>query len=119
MLDPEQIEDLADKIYELFKKNGIWADTDIWFNGMMLSNKDHNGTYHYDGSAFLHQDKNPSDCFGCATDHVLSMTFEGSVYHMFNYGSFPDVMKKFTELLERHGLYYEMGDAWNLTCYYS
>ena len=37
---------------------------------------------------------------------------------MFNYNKYGSVLKKFKALLEKYGLYYEQGDAWNLTCYY-
>ena len=118
-LTKEQIEDLADKIYKLFRKHGIWSDTIIYFNGQSIDNKDEAGSYHYDGTAYHHEDKDPRDYFEYVNpDHILSMSFEGPVYHMFNYGSHPTVMKKFRELLDKYGLYFELGHAWNLSCYY-
>lgn len=118
-LTSEQIEDLADRIYKLFKKNDMWSDTFIYFNGCRIGNKDTNGNYHYDGTVYMEQDKNPEDYFEYVNpDHILSMSFEGPVYHMFNYGSYPDVLKKFNKLINKFGPYYEFGHAWNLTCYY-
>lgn len=118
-LNSEQVEELADKICCLFKKNDIWADTFIYFNGKRIGNKDPDGTYHYDGSVFMEENMDPKDYFEYVNpDHILSMSFEGYVYHMFNYGSYPDVLKKFNSLLKKYGIYYEFGDAWNLSCYY-
>lgn len=118
-LTKEQIEELADKIYKLFNKHGIWSDTTVYFNGGCIDNRDDNGEYHYDGTVYHHDDKNPRDYFEYVNpDHILSMSFEGPVYHMFNYGEHRTAYRKFKELLARYGLYHELGDAWNLSCYY-
>lgn len=119
-LTESQIEDLADSIYRLFKKNGMWMDSRIYFNGGCIDNKDENGKYYYDGSVFYHQDMDPRRYFEFVNpDHILSMSFEGPIYHMFNYGQYRPVKKKFDELLKRFGVYYELGHAWNLSCYYN
>lgn len=116
-LTKEQIEELADKIYQLFEKNDMWMDSFIYFNDGCLDSKDENGKYHYDGSAFWHPDREPNFEY-VNPDHILSMAFEGPIYHMFNYNKYPSVRKKFDTLLERYGLYFEFGEAWNLSCYY-
>lgn len=119
-LTKDQIEELAEKVYQLFRKNGIWSDTIIYFNGCSLDNKDETGRYHYDGSAYHHKDKDPRDYFGYVnSDHILSMSFEGPVNHMFNYGEYQDVLDEFNALLDGYGLYYELGNSWNLSCYYT
>lgn len=48
-------------------------------------------------------------------DHILSMSFDGSFYNDVNYNG--NAPKWFLQLLNRYGLYYEMGDAWNLSLY--
>ena len=69
---------------------------------------------------YLEHDMDPGDYFEYVNpEHILSMSFEGPIYHMFNYGEYKPVLKKFNELLEKYGLYYELGNAWNLTCYYA
>ncbi len=119
-LTEEQIQKLADEIYQLFKDNEIWCDTFIYFNGCRMDNKDENGRYHYDGERYIHPNMNPRDYFGYVNpDHILSMSFEGPVYHMFNYGEYKSVLDKFEKLISKYGLYYELGNAWNLTCYYN
>lgn len=40
-LAKEQIEELADKIYQLFRKQEMWGDVHIYFNGNCLNNIDH------------------------------------------------------------------------------
>lgn len=118
-LTKEQIEDLADKICKLFVKNNMWGDTFIYFNGKRIGNKDPSGEYHYDDTVYVEEDMDPRDYFEYVNpDHILSMSFEGPVYHMFNYGEHKGVMTKFKALMERYGLCYELGNAWNLSCYY-
>lgn len=118
-LTDKQIENLANEIYRLLHINGLWSGASIYFNGCCMDNVDDSKTVHYDGSAYVHPDIDPSDRFVYVNpDHVLSMSFEGCVYQMFNYTAYPDVLRKFTELLKSYGLYYELGNAWNLTCYY-
>lgn len=119
-LTKEQIEELADNIYTLFKENGIWSDTFIYFNGQRLGNKSPDGHYHYDGSAFIEKDMDPRKYFEYVNpSHILSMSFEGPAYEMFNHGEYSSVLQKFDKLLDKYGLYYELGNAWNLTCYYA
>ena len=119
-LTSEQIENLADGIYKLFKKNDMWSDVFLYFNGVRVGNKDPKGNYHYDGKAYMEPDMDPRDYFEYVNEnHILSMSFEGPVYHMFNYGQYPGVKKKFDKWIERHGIHYELGNAWNLTCYYN
>lgn len=118
-LKKEQIDELADKIYQLFKKNDMWMDSRIYFNGGCIDNKDEDGHYHYDGSVYYHPNMNPRDYFDYVNpDHILSMSFEGPIYHMFNYNEYRPVLRKFNSLLARYGLCYELGNAWNLSCYY-
>lgn len=118
-LTEKQIEELANSIYELFRENELWSDTFIYFNGKRLGNVSPDGKYHYDGSAYLEEDKDPRDYFEYVNpDHILSMSFEGPAYHMFNYAENSSTLEKFDDLLAKYGLYYELGHAWNLSCYY-
>lgn len=118
-LTEEQIEDLARKIYKLLDENELWIDTCIYFNGKKFTNHGPDGHYYYDGSVFIETDKDPSDYFEFVNpDHILSMSFEGPVYHMFNHGEHKTVKRKLDALFAKFGVYYELGNAWNLTCYY-
>ena len=119
-LTSKQIEDLAYKIYKLFKKNDIWMGARIYFNDSAIDNMDENMDYHYDGSVYFHQDMDPTLYFEHVNpDHILSMSFEGPIYRMFNCKRHKTVLKKFNDLITRFGLRYAFGDEWNLTCYYA
>lgn len=122
-LTPDNIEELADRIYKLFRKNNMWSDCRIYFNGNALDTNDGSangaGSLHYDGMAFLHEGMDPNEYFEYVNpEHILSMSFEGPIYHMFNYNEYRSVMTQFRKLLDRFGVYYELGNAWNLTLYY-
>lgn len=51
-----------------------------------------------------------------ANDETLSMAFEGPLYDAMNYGD-GAIESSLQRIFERYGLYFEMGDAWNLTAY--
>ena len=113
---------LAIDIYEWCKKHDLWGDNIIYFDGKAWSNgetwsgvKGHqlaDDLYEYDN-------KNPEDYFEYANPETLSMSFEGSLNHMLNGymdGSWR-LEEEFGKLFKKYGLYYEFGDAWNLSAY--
>lgn len=52
---------------------------------------------------------------------IVTMIFEGPLYHIFNYymdSSYcNEIIDGFNKILQKYGLYYEMGNAWNLGLY--
>lgn len=62
------------------------------------------------------EDARASQYLEFACDDTLSMAFEGPLYDAMNYGD-GEVEAALARIFERHGLYFEMGDAWNLTSY--
>lgn len=113
---------LAIDIYEWCKKHNLWGDNTIYFDGIAWSNSPEwggvkgrevaEGLYEY-------KDKNPRDYFEYANSETLSMSFEGSLNYILN-GYIPGWVKledQFQKLFKKHGLYYEMGHAWNLAAY--
>lgn len=55
-------------------------------------------------------------------DDTITMTFEGSLYHVLNYmmDNFDYCDKKvneFSDILKKYNYYYEQGYAWNLALY--
>lgn len=121
-LSTEQIEELAVEIREFLLKHDMWIDTCIYFNGKRFSQRNpENGNYYYNDREhlFVEEGIDPRDYFEYVNeDHILSMSFEGSVCHMIYYGTNPGVKRKFDKIFEKYGLLYEIGDHWNLTCYY-
>lgn len=105
-----KIEQMANEIMEFLKKEKLDTDVLIYFNNKRMDNKGINiGEY------------DPHDYFEYANyNHILSMSFEGAFYRVVNYYeniSYCDrIMEKFNDILEKYGVYKELGNSWNLTC---
>lgn len=113
---------LAIDIYEWCKKHDLWGDNTIYFDGIAWANSPEWGGVKgrkITEDLYEYEDKNPEDYFEYANLETLSMSFEGSLYHVLN-GYVRGWIKlegEFHKLFEKHGLYYEMGHAWNLAAY--
>ena len=121
MLTEEQIEQLALEVREFLLVHDMWIDTEIFFNGKKFTQKGPDGHYYYNDRdhLFCYDDADPRKCFEYVNpDHILSMSFEGPVCHMIYYGTAPCLLKEFNAIFEKYGLYYELGNHWNFSCYY-
>ena len=111
------IEKLAYEIMDYLTGNHLDSDVFIYFNGKRLSHKeirtgDGNASY----ETMVEEDICPLDYFEYASPkHILSMSFEGPLYY--SIGSDDEFADGLSEILDDHGLYYELGDAWNLSVY--
>lgn len=121
-LSSDQIEQLAVEIRELLLSTDMWQDVAIYFNHKCFTSHDKvSGKYYYNDKEHLIIEENiePQTYFEYVNpDHKLSMSFEGPVYDMLNYGEYPETGIKFEMIIEKYGLYYEFGNHWNLSCYY-
>lgn len=121
-LTPEQIEKMAVEIRELLLDTGMWCDTEIYFNGKRFTSHDPaDGKYYYNDRTHLivEENQNPREHIGYVNpDHILSMSFDGDVLSMIYYGYAPEVKRRFDEIFEKYGVYYEQGENCNLTCFY-
>ena len=121
----QKADNLAHEIYEFLRERELWVDVCIYFNNKRIStcyiHEDGRWEFAYNQKYFEQDDMNPLDYFDYVNrEHILSMSFEGPLYEVLNgeYGQVGNTyMKEFYELLERHGLHYELGNAWNLTVY--
>jgi uncharacterized protein YyaL (SSP411 family) len=120
-LTKPQIRKLAKEIRQFLLDREMWVDVTIYFNGMAYSTSDGQGHYYYNDPEHLvelqgQDPKNVCDYVG----PYLTMTFEGDFYEVMNgykgrYGW--TVHDKFVELLRKYGLYYELGNSWNLSVF--
>lgn len=121
-LDSERIEQLAIEIRDFLLDHELWKEVEIYFNHKRFGCRDlKTGRYFYNDRKHLFTDKNiePQDYFKYVNpDHILSMRFEGIICNMIYDGSLPNIKKQFDAIFKRYGVYYELGDIWNLTCYY-
>ena len=121
-LTPERIESMAVEIREFLLNAGIWQDTEIYFNGKRFASHDPvDDKYYYNDREHLivEENQDPRTYFEyVANEHILSMAFEGPVYKMVNGYTDTEILLRFNKIFEKYGVYYELGNAWNLTCYY-
>lgn len=120
----KNIEALAKDIYEWCYKSGMWDFNIIYFDGKAWANFEEWGEdkgRKIGESLYEYENKNPLEYFEYANPDTLSMSFEGSMYHLVNYyfeDRFLSKLKgRFDKLFEKHGYYYEQGHAWNLSVY--
>jgi len=100
---------IARKIEAFCKKYDLLTDTRIYFNKKCWD-------YSSSGNKTVLEDIVGSDYFDYANDDTISMSFEGGLYRVMNYGSF-DVRDAFQDMLAEYGYYAELGNAWNLALY--
>ena len=100
---------IAKKIEAFMKKHYLFTDTRIYFN---------NKCWNYDsrGNKTVLEDIVGSDYFLYANDDTISMSFEGGLYRIMNYGPY-EVREAFQDMLAEYGYYAELGNAWNLALY--
>ena len=113
---------LAKKIMKFLVKHYAEEDTLIYVNGYRVSYAGRD--WHADHEKFdwnkivVEENMDPKRYFEYAGKY-LSMSFEGPFYDILNYdwefGSCEKIEKEFSELLNKFGFYYELGNAWNLT----
>lgn len=111
--------DFANEIYSLLLENGMWIDTYIYTCGVCLGTSNSELTeFRYNGSPFMFSDE-PTNRFEYVRDpNILSMSFEGPLYDILNgYTHNREFENKFEKIFKKYGVYYELGDTWNLTCY--
>jgi len=117
ILSKKKIEELVERIENFLKEHELLEDVCIYFN-----NKRHLWRFDYKNGGYIvkeENDINPMDYFSyVATNHILSMSFEGGLYHVLNgYTDNYTLEDKFMNLFEEYNLRYELGNTWNLTCY--
>lgn len=82
------------------------TDTLIYFEGKQ-----------YKATGEYIQDYKPSMVTQYSDDEGLTMTFEGPLYEVINGGEMRAILDQFNALFEKHGVYYELGNSWNLTVF--
>lgn len=119
----EQKEQLATEIFNWLVEHELWVDIQIYFNGKCwsTSNQDHT-EFCYNENKYFEYEAEPKDYFEYVREpNILSMSFEGSLYDVLNgcVSGWVKLEDEFRKIFEKHGLYFELGNAWNLTCFES
>lgn len=115
-----KIDALAHDIQKFLMNWDAWMDVCIYYNGKRMDTG-RDGEYRYNGEPFTRESEDPREYFEyVANPHILSMSFEGLTYELLNGyrgGHSEKFCREFINLLSKYGVYFEQGDAWNLTCY--
>lgn len=106
----EKNEALANDIKKFLEKNDLTTDVRVYFNNKCYS-------WNIDKELVVLEDIKPSTYFEFANDETVAMSFEGELNHIINYGMKKTILKRFDKIFEKHGVYYELGHAWNLSVY--
>lgn len=119
-LTKTKIEELANEIIGFLERSGLAPSVSIYFNNKVMRNKGkYDDDYNYISKWETTENVDPHDYFEYAAyDHILSMSFEGPLYDVLNY-TFGKMEEKFLNIFHKYGLYYELGNAWNLSAYLS
>ena len=127
-LTSEEKEALAKEVRQFLIDNELWTDVRIYFNGKAFSTSDRHGKCFYNDpeNLVVLEDEDPRNYFKYVSDdNIMSMSFEGDFYGCLNftneYGADFDnrIREEFDDILEKYGVYHELGHPWNLTCCYS
>ena len=113
--------DIAKIVHEIkmfLEDHDLAEDVCIYYNNKRESSSIKlKKNYDYDVEWDIEYNIDPHDYFEWAAyEHIISMSFEGELYDLINYRG-GKALDEFDKLLEKHGLYYELGNAWNLTVY--
>ena len=112
------IENLVEKLVQLLNKHNLAGDVILYFNGDELELQSHYD--HEKKDRVVHpirfENIDPHMYFEYAAyHHILSMSFEGPLYdYIDRNGGFPPDIE---ELFEEYCVWYELGNAWNMTFY--
>lgn len=121
ILSAEKREELATEIFQWMNEHEIWIDTAIYFNGKCWSTSNKENTeFKYNEYKYFEYEADPKNYFEyVAEPNILSMSFEGDLYYILNGYSYGWVTLEndFKNIFKKYGLYFELGNAWNLTCY--
>lgn len=115
---------LAFEIIDFCMENGLWQDTTVYVDGDAFADcKEWGGIsgMMVEPDLFKYTNKNPKDYFEYANPDTVSMSFEGPLYRVINCyfesKSWSKLYEEFCAIFDKHGVYFEQGDAWNLSVY--
>ena len=121
ILTAKQREQLATDIFNWLNDKELWIDVSIYFNGKRWSTNNKDLTeFCYNERRYFEDEADPKNYFEYVREpNILSMTFEGSLYEVLNAYAvgWAKLVEEFKQIFKKYGLYYELGHAWNLTCY--
>lgn len=121
--DTDAKERFAMKIIEWLAERELWDEVAIYVNGKRYSADNYDKTKNpkrlqtpKKGVTYYAIDvPNPTVIVKYANPDLITMTFEGPLYHALNAAGKTE--QAFMDLFNKHGLYFEYGYAWSLSAY--
>lgn len=118
-LTKQNIEQLAKEIMTFLESYYIASSVNIYYNNKVVrSNTNYDvKTDKFSCSWITEENVDPHNYLEYAAyEHILSMSFEGGLYDVLNY-TFGSIEEKFNAIFDKYGLYFELGNSWNLSVY--
>lgn len=115
----EKMDELALDLIDFLQKNNLFHDITIYVNQKRLSsNPSEQATEHKTpfGAYYVTNNINVAEFIEYNNPDTITMSFEGPLYHMINYGSQKE-QNRFENIFKKYGLYTEQGYAWSLAAY--
>lgn len=112
----ELIEQFAYDVMDYLTKYHLDSGVCIYFNNKRIK---HEYDWRNDDPTpklIVENNISPLDYFEYVNyNHILSMSFEGPLYDSLNYSGYKEA--GLHELFEKYGVYWELGNSWNLSAY--
>ena len=106
--DSNRLSQLADQIRRWLIDHDMWYDTAVYYDGKCMEAA-------ADGKGFEITEDYPNFDY-YPSEHILSLRFEGPLYALINRGE-GALLEEFRALFQAYGLYFELGNAWNFSCF--
>ena len=101
---------IATIIKDFALKNDAASDMRIYFNGICWD-------FDSDSKMTVIEDILGSEYFEYANDKTVSVSTEGGLYEIINHHYGYALAEELRGLLEKEGVYYELGNSWNFSIY--
>lgn len=117
---------IAENIISFMLKKGLFQEMAVYVCGYCYTSyprADYLKVRTPDGVYYRshHNDVDVAQITSYCNPDLITITFEGTFYNIVNAdGTSKESMRleqEFSDLLEKYGLYYELGHAWNLSVY--
>lgn len=110
------IEQFANEIMNYLIEHELDMNVCIYYNNKRMSNRYDWRNPDAPPQLVIEENMSPFNYFEYANyNHILSMSFEGPLYDSLNYSGYAE--EGLHDLFEKYGVYWELGNAWNLSAY--
>ena len=118
---PSEMTKLAFKIMEYLAKHDLWDYVIIYANGKRYLTPDYRQSKNavvkkHKNIEYVEESVNVQDYVKYSNPQTITIAFENTLYDIINDNI--DYVSKFDKLfLDEYGLYFELGESWNMSAY--